>query len=191
MRLTALRQPPKDSPRPMHPRLKHRKSTAKDSPPPHLCHCKTLLAETKKRWRPVQYGTQKVGAVQAPHITDLLYSLPELKTPTTWNHESHLRLNYTPNENLPQTILLTNTRHPTGNLGAVRPGTEMRSQYARKPTAVIGPLASRRHAPPLPVLHIAKRQGHTEAGYQKKTKHRDTTGREGGAGKHTPSSATQ
>ena len=80
MRLTALRQPPKDSPRPMNLMLKKRKTTANDLPSPHLCNCTNLPPKIKKHRKTGQYGPPQGGAVQAPQRTDLHYPLTVLST---------------------------------------------------------------------------------------------------------------
>jgi hypothetical protein len=166
MRPTALRQTPKDSPRPMNLRLKKRKPTTIDSPSPHICHRKTLSADTEKSRRTGQYGTPKSGAIQAPHSANMYYPLSEPTTRTTGTCESHLPTNFAPNKPFPQTFMLTYTRHLTGNLGAERPSSEMRPQIEGEQTAVPGPLAGRRHTPSLPLLYTAKHREHTEANYQ-------------------------
>ena len=48
MRLTALRQSPKDASGPKHPRQMKRKSKFNDLYSPHLCYCKHTSFESKK-----------------------------------------------------------------------------------------------------------------------------------------------
>jgi hypothetical protein len=101
MRLTALRQSPKDVSGSMNPRQMIRKSTPTDLSPPHICCCKHPFPESEKCWRVGQYATLQGGAVHAPHNTDMYSLLPKLTTRNTWTRRDHLLHNPAPSKKLP------------------------------------------------------------------------------------------
>jgi len=101
MRLTPLRQSPKDSPGPMNSRQKTRKTNNNELPFPHIYYRKLPSPESEKRGRTGQFITPQGSAVQAPHNTDLYYPLPELTTRYSGTRRDHLLHNPESNNNFP------------------------------------------------------------------------------------------
>ncbi len=101
MRLTAVRQSPKDVSGPMNPRQMKRKSIPNDLYSPHLCFCKHTSSELENLWRARQYDTPQGGAVQAPHSNDLSNPLHVLTTRNSGTRRDHMSLNLAPNKKFP------------------------------------------------------------------------------------------
>jgi hypothetical protein len=122
MRLTALRQPPTDSPRPMNPRPKSRKTHNKALPHSHTYYCKLPSPESVKTGRTVQYTPQGY----AVRSTIMYYPLPELTTRISGTRRERLLLNPELNTHSPQILLPTGTRNPSETYRPTDHGNEMR-----------------------------------------------------------------
>ena len=101
MRLTALRQSPKDISGPMNSRHMKRKSTPNYKYSTLLCYCKHTPTKSKKCGRAGYYAVPQSGAVRATHITCKSNPLLELATRNTGARRDHLPLHPDPNEIFP------------------------------------------------------------------------------------------
>ncbi len=133
MRLTALRQSPKDVSKPMNPRQMKRKSAPNDKHSTLLCYSRYTSTKSEKCGRAGYNATPQSGAVRAPLNTGRSGSLPELATRNTWARRDHLPLHAAPNENSLQLPLLTGAQYLTRTLHERRPGNKMRLRYRGEP----------------------------------------------------------
>ena len=134
MRLTALRQPPKDISRTKQPRqikltsrhLKPILDTQNDSFATLPCVCNPTSANTGKRGRTRQRCAPYGEAAQAPSKTARQNPLPELPTINT-DPRNYSTPTNTAAKNLPPRFqLLTDTHRPTKTSHARRPCGRMR-----------------------------------------------------------------
>jgi len=98
MRLTALRQPPKDVSGPKNPRHMKRKSIPTDLHTSPLCYCKHTSPESKKCRRAGQHAASQGGAEHATHSTDISIPVPELTKRKSGTRRNHLYPNLAPNK---------------------------------------------------------------------------------------------
>jgi len=162
MRLTALRQPPTDSPRPMNPRPKKRKPS--NNLPLRLLGYKNTSPDLNTRRINGRYAALQCGAVQATQGTGRSTPWPELTKHIPGICSKHILPNLAPNINFTQITMPTGTQHPTETLSEERHDNEMHPHCGGEPNAWPHPPTDRRHTPPLPTTEMQEGPRHSVQG---------------------------
>jgi len=154
MRLTALRQSPKDISGPKHPRQMQQNLIRNDSYSTLLSNCKPISSESGKCGRARPCAAPYGGAVREPRSTDQFNPLPELTTLDLGTCKDHLFPNPAPTKNSPHISPLTSTKHQAGTLCARGPVKGMRPRDGGDPNVGPHPQKDRRQTSPLLGIYL-------------------------------------